>query len=76
MNTPQGAIGVGRTTALTRPVSFSEYWHAFRDWHTAKKLRTTLDELSDGELGDIGITRGEIAYVASNPSIEPRGIFT
>jgi uncharacterized protein YjiS (DUF1127 family) len=35
-----------------------------------------LDELSDRELGDIGTTRGEIAYVASNPFIEPRGIFT
>jgi uncharacterized protein YjiS (DUF1127 family) len=61
MNTPQSAIGFGRTTALARPVSFSEYWHAFGDWHTAKKLRATLDEFSDRELGDIGITRGEIA---------------
>jgi uncharacterized protein YjiS (DUF1127 family) len=76
MNTAQGAIGLGRPTALTRPVSFKKYWHAFQDWRTGKKLRATLDELSDRELNDIGITRGEIAYVASNPSIEPRGIFT
>ncbi|WP_246738692.1 hypothetical protein [Bradyrhizobium sp. CCBAU 051011] len=30
--------------------------------------------MSDKELMDIGITRGEIDYVASNRSIDPRGV--
>jgi uncharacterized protein YjiS (DUF1127 family) len=33
-----------------------------------------LSCLNDFELQDIGITRGEIDYVASNRSIDPRGI--
>jgi uncharacterized protein YjiS (DUF1127 family) len=33
-----------------------------------------LCDLSDRELMDIGISRGEIDYVASNPGIDPRGI--
>jgi len=32
-----------------------------------------LSELSDRELMDIGTTRGEIDYVASNRIIDPRG---
>jgi hypothetical protein len=38
------------------------------------KLRATLCDLSDRELMDIGTTRGEIDYVASNRDIDPRGI--
>jgi uncharacterized protein YjiS (DUF1127 family) len=30
-----------------------------------------LGRLTDSELADIGITRGEIDYVASNRSIDP-----
>jgi Domain of unknown function (DUF1127). len=39
-------------------------------------LRADLCYLSDFELNDIGITRGEIDYVVSNRSIEPRGILS
>ncbi len=39
-----------------------------------QRLRATLYDLSDRELMDIGTTRGEIDYVASNRGIDPRGI--
>lgn len=45
------------------------YWNAFQEWRKREKLRTELCRLTDNELADIGITRGEIDYVASNRSI-------
>ena len=45
------------------------YWNAFQEWRKREKLRTELCRLTDSELADIGITRGEIDYVASNRSI-------
>ena len=47
------------------------YWNAFQAWRKREKLRTELCCLTDSELADIGITRGEIDYVASNRSISP-----
>ena len=49
------------------------YWDAFREWRKRERLRTQLCRLTDGELMDIGITRGEIDYVASNPDDRPTG---
>jgi uncharacterized protein YjiS (DUF1127 family) len=46
-------------------------WTAFQEWRKREKLRTELCRLTDSELADIGITRGEIDYVASNRSISP-----
>jgi uncharacterized protein YjiS (DUF1127 family) len=49
------------------------YWNAFREWRKRKRLRATLDDLSDRELTDIGIGRGEIDYVARSAlSTDPR----
>ena len=45
------------------------YWNAFQEWRKREKLRTELYRLTDNELADIGITRGEIDDVASNRSI-------
>jgi uncharacterized protein YjiS (DUF1127 family) len=45
------------------------YWDAFREWRKQKRLQTQLCRLTDGELMDIGITRGEIDCVASNQTI-------
>jgi uncharacterized protein YjiS (DUF1127 family) len=49
-------------------------WAAIRELRAREKLVIKLYELSDRELRDIGITRGEIDYVASNRGIDPRGI--
>jgi uncharacterized protein YjiS (DUF1127 family) len=49
------------------------FWNAFREWRKRKRLRATLDDLSDRELKDIGIGRGEIDYVARSAlSTDPR----
>jgi len=50
------------------------YWNAFQEWRKREKLRTELCHLTDSELADIGITRGEIDYVASHRGIDPRSI--
>ena len=50
------------------------YWAAFQEWRKRQRLQANLSDLSDRELMDIGISRGEIDYVASNRSSDPRGI--
>ena len=49
-------------------------WGAFQQWRKRDRLRTELYGLNDRELMDIGITRGEIDYFASNRGIDPQGI--
>jgi uncharacterized protein YjiS (DUF1127 family) len=49
-------------------------WGALLEWRKRQRLRATLYDLSDRELLDIGTTRGEIDYVASNRGVDPRGI--
>ena len=45
------------------------YWNAFQEWRKRERRRTELYRLTDSELMDIGITRSEIDYVASNHPI-------
>jgi uncharacterized protein YjiS (DUF1127 family) len=76
MSTTYGATRLGQTAVSTRHVSsfFKRYWGAFQERRKRERLRATLRDLSDRELMDIGTTRGEIDYVASNRSIDPRGV--
>ena len=76
MSTTYGATGLGQTAASTRRVSsfFKRYWGAFQERRERERLRSALYSLSDWELKDIGIARDQIEYVASNRSIDPRGI--
>src|SRR5260370_37216477 len=76
MSTTCGATGLGQTAASTRRVSsaFMNFWGAFQEWRKWERLRADFCNLSDRELMDIGITRGEIDYVASHRGIDPRGI--
>ena len=76
MSTTYGATGLGQTAISTRHISsfIKEYWVAFQERRRRQGLRTALSDLSDRELMDIGTTRGEIDYVASNRGIDPRGI--
>ena len=53
---------------------FKNCWNAFQEWRKWERLRRDLCNLSDQELKDIGITYGEIDYVASNQNTDPRGI--
>ena len=76
MSTTFGATGLGQTAASMQRVSrfFKKYWGPLQERRKRERLRATLCDLSDRELMDIGTTRGEIDYVASNRSIDPRGI--
>jgi uncharacterized protein YjiS (DUF1127 family) len=48
-------------------------WGALLEWRERCRLRAHMYDLSDRDLRDIGIARGEIDYVASNRTIDPRG---
>ena len=76
MSTIYSTTGLAQTTASKRRDSsaFKNFWGAFQEWRKWERLRADLCNLSDRELMDIGITRGEIDYVASNRDTDPRGI--
>ena len=76
MSSTHGITWLERTSVSTRHVSsfIWKYWDAFQERRERQKLRATLSNLSDTELMDIGTTRGEIDYVASQRGIDPRGI--
>ena len=72
MSTIHGSTELGQAAPRRQVYSPLEvYWNAFQEWRKRGKLRTELCRLTDSELADIGITRGEIDYVASNRSISP-----
>lgn len=37
-----------------------------RTWNRVRQTRNELSKLSDRELNDLGISRGDIAYIARN----------
>ena len=47
---------------------------AKRNWRKSQVNFVYVAGLNDKELMDMGTTRGEIDYVASNRSIDPRGV--
>ena len=75
MSTIHGTAELGPATAKRQVYSPLEaYWNAFQEWRKRDRLRTQLCHLTDAELADIGITRGEIDYVASHRDVDPRSI--
>ncbi len=46
------------------------YWRAFWVWRQRQRSRTTLHELSDRALMDVGVTRAEIDHIAPHRAIE------
>jgi uncharacterized protein YjiS (DUF1127 family) len=74
MSTINGITELGPALAKRQVYSPLEtYWNAFQEWRKRERLRTELCRLTDNELMDIGITRGEIDNVASNRFIDPSG---
>ena len=74
MSTIHGITELGPATGKRQVYSPLEtYWNAFQEWRKRERLRTELHRLTDNELMDIGITRGEIDNVASNRFIDPSG---
>jgi uncharacterized protein YjiS (DUF1127 family) len=75
MSTIHESTELGPATTKRQVYSPLEaYWNTFQEWRKRERLRTQLYRLTDSELIDIGITRGEIEYVASNRGVDPRGI--
>ena len=75
MSTINGTTELGPASARRQVYSPLEaYWKAFQEWRKRRRLQTELCRLTDSELMDIGITRSEIDYVASNRGIDPRGV--
>jgi uncharacterized protein YjiS (DUF1127 family) len=76
MNTAHVAVRHYPTTRSTHPAFhfFGRHWGAFQERRKRATLPADLCALDDRELMDIGMTRGEIDFVASNSSISPRGI--
>ena len=76
MSATHGTTWLERTSVSTRHVAsfIWKYWDAFQERRERQKLRDALSNLSDRDLMDIGISRGEIDYAASHRGIDPRGI--
>ncbi len=62
----------GPPAASTRSVLslLKRYWRAFQARRRRQSLRASLHDLSDRELMDIGVTRGEIDYIARHRAID------
>jgi uncharacterized protein YjiS (DUF1127 family) len=75
MNTTFTGTGLRQTTASTGHVSrlLKIVRDGFEERRKRREVRAALLNLSDRDLIDIGTTRGEIDYVASNRGADPRG---
>jgi len=60
-------------TSARRASFFLGYWRVFQAWRERARIRAELSSFSDRELWDIGVSRGEIDYIASNGPIDLRG---
>jgi uncharacterized protein YjiS (DUF1127 family) len=62
----------GPTAASTRSVLglLKRFWRAFQEQRQRQSLRAGLAYLSDRELMDIGLTRGEIDYITPQRAID------
>jgi uncharacterized protein YjiS (DUF1127 family) len=47
-----------------------QYWRSFCVWRQRQSSQTTLHDLSDKELKDIGVTRGQIDHIAPHRAID------
>jgi uncharacterized protein YjiS (DUF1127 family) len=70
MSTIHAATELGPATTKRQVYSpLENCWNAFLEWRKRKKLHTQLCQLTERELTDIGITRGELDYIASKRAI-------
>jgi uncharacterized protein YjiS (DUF1127 family) len=60
--------GPGVDRAITSLLKRS--WRAFVQWRHQQSLQATLHGLSERELTDIGVTRGEIEYLTRRGTID------
>lgn len=55
---PMGAVSIFRTVQV-----FNGVFHAVAGWNNARVTRNSLSKLSDRELDDIGLCRGDIEMI-------------
>lgn len=74
MSVTYGAKRMRRATGSTRQVAIliKRLWSTFQERRGRQMARAALHDLSDRELEDIGTTRGEIDYVASQRTMTRR----
>lgn len=74
MDTPYNAIESRPAIfpASSRLTVFRQCWLVLLEWRKRRTVRECLSDLTDRELQDIGITRGEIDHVASNRAVDLR----
>jgi len=72
-------LGLDLTIALVKEATddtrnvlslLKRYWRAFGEWRQRLRSRTTVHDLSDRELKDIGVTRDEIDHIAPQRAID------
>jgi uncharacterized protein YjiS (DUF1127 family) len=64
------AAGLTAASAWSLLSLLKRYWRAFQQQRQRERLRASLHHLSDRELMDIGVTRGEIDYIAVHRAID------
>jgi uncharacterized protein YjiS (DUF1127 family) len=74
MSTVQESTKLQHPRTTDRPVysPLEAYWEVFQMWRKRRRLQTQLCHLTDRELMDIAIKRGEIDYVVSKLSTSTR----
>ena len=63
------AIGLTRVGVAV----LSRCWTALLEWRRRAKIRDELYQMSDRELSDFGISRGEIEHIAARRTLDPTG---
>ncbi|UPJ70820.1 DUF1127 domain-containing protein [Bradyrhizobium sp. 187] len=71
-NITSEAEGLSLELASTRsiPGLLARYWRALQDWRWRQGPQIALQDLSDRELMDIGLTRGEVDYISPERAID------
>ncbi|MET4120685.1 uncharacterized protein YjiS (DUF1127 family) [Bradyrhizobium sp. JR1.5] len=71
-NITSEAEGLPLELASTRsiPGLLARYWRALQDWRWRRGPQIALQDLSDRELMDIGLTRGELDYISPERAID------
>lgn len=70
--TEREAAGLGLAMASTSslPSLLRRYWLAYQERRYRQSVRVALQDLSDRELTDIGLTRAEIDYITPERAID------
>ncbi|MGY8664706.1 DUF1127 domain-containing protein [Bradyrhizobium sp. UFLA05-109] len=65
-------LSLAPSIAPTRSILglLQRYWRAFQERRQRQSSRTTLQDLSDRELMDIGLTRAEVDYITGQRAID------